>query len=169
MRMDGIPFSASRYELASCTLQQLAAEDADPISSTLAVMEPWRTLGYRTDGLARYLLRSDPALNRYSVWVCDEIAGVVGVRYPWLLGPYLELLALFDPHQGKGLGSDILSWLETEARAAAQNLWTLVSAFNTKGRAFYQRFGFVELATLTDLVKVGSDEILMRKRLDQSA
>jgi GNAT superfamily N-acetyltransferase len=75
-------------------------------------------------------------------------------------------LALFDPHQGKGLGFEIMSWLEKEARPASQNLWALVSAFNTKGRAFYQRAGFVELVPLTDLVKAGCDEILLRKRLD---
>ena len=166
MRPDKIPFSEPRFELASCTLQQLLSEDVAPISSALAVMEPWRTLGYRADGLARYLLRSDPALSRFLLMVYGEIGGVVCVRYPWLLGPYLELLALFDPHQGKGLGFEILSWLETEARPASQNLWALVSAFNTKGRAFYQCLGFAELTPLTDLVKAGCDEILLRKRLD---
>jgi len=75
-------------------------------------------------------------------------------------------LALFDPHQGKGLGFEIMSWLEKEARPASRNLWALVSAFNTKGRAFYQRLGFAELTPLTDLVKAGCDEILLRKRLD---
>ena len=164
--MNRIPFSEPRYELTACIVQQLASEDVAPISSALAVMEPWRTLGYRADGLARYLLRSDPALSRYLVRVSGEIGGVVCVRYPWLLGPYLELLALFDPHRGKGLGFEIMSWLEKEARPASQNLWALVSAFNTKGRAFYQRLGFAELAPLTDLVKAGYNEILLRKRLD---
>jgi diamine N-acetyltransferase len=164
--MNRIPFSEPRYELTACTLQQLASEDVAPISSALAVMEPWRTLGYRADGLARYLLRSDPALSRFLLMVYGEIGGVVCVRYPWLLGPYLELLALFDPHRRKGLGFEIVSWLEKEARPASQNLWALVSAFNTKGRAFYQRLGFAELTPLTDLVKAGCDEILLRKRLD---
>jgi len=88
--MGSIPFSESHYELTACIVQQLVSEDVAPISSALAVMEPWRTLGYRADGLARYLLRSDPALSRYLVRVSHEIAGLVCVRYPWLLGPYLE-------------------------------------------------------------------------------
>jgi hypothetical protein len=41
----------------------------------------------------------------------------------------------------------------------------LVSGFNARTRAFYERHGFALAATLDDLVRDGSRELLLRKRL----
>ena len=41
----------------------------------------------------------------------------------------------------------------------------LVSGFNDRARAFYERHGFAPAATLDDLVRDGSCELLLRKRL----
>lgn len=60
----------------------------------------------------------------------------------------------------------MLGWLEGEARAGRQrNLWVAASDFNTRARGFYAGHGFVEAATLDDLVTEGRAEILMRKRV----
>ena len=39
-------------------------------------------------------------------------AGAVSIRFPWLKGPYLELLALLPPFQRQGIGAGILTWFE---------------------------------------------------------
>ncbi len=92
-----------------------------------------------------------------------SLAGIISVRYPWLRGPYLELLGLFPDYQGVGLGSELLRWFEQQARLANPNAWVLVSAFNHKARAFYERRGFVAIGAIEALVKPGYDEILLRK------
>ena len=135
------------------------------ISRVLASVDPWRRLGYRSEQLFNYLVRHDPALKRYAVKVSDDTAGVVCVRFPWLIGPFNELLAIFDVHQGKGLGREVMNWMEQAYRPLARNLWTTVSSFNTRARQFYDSIGFSETAVLNDLVADGNDEILLRKRL----
>jgi GNAT superfamily N-acetyltransferase len=78
---------------------------------------------------------------------------------------YLELLALFPPHQGLGLGREIMSWTETRARSQTKNFWVMVSFFNHRARRFYQDLGFGEIACLQNLIKEGYDELLLRKIL----
>jgi GNAT superfamily N-acetyltransferase len=158
------PFAAEAYRLPGCVLDRLrASEDTRSLAAMLVRLEPWRTLGYTADGLARYLAGDDPALHRYRIVLDGGTAGVVCVRHPWLRGAYIELIGLGPSGRGRGLGGDIVTWIENETRAP--NLWALVSSFNQPARRFYARQGFVEIATLEDLVAVGHQEILLRKSL----
>jgi GNAT superfamily N-acetyltransferase len=158
------PFSADAYRLPGCVLERLrAAEDAHSLAAMLVRLDPWRTLGYTADGLARYFGRDDPGLHRYRIVADGDTVGVVCVRHPWLRGAYIELIGLGLSGRGRGLGGDIVAWIENETRAP--NLWALVSSFNEPARRFYARQGFVEIAPLADLVAEGYQEILLRKPL----
>jgi ribosomal protein S18 acetylase RimI-like enzyme len=158
------PFAAPPYALATCVLRAIHdAEDARVLSEMLVTMEPWRSLRYTTTALEGYLLREDAGLHRYVVEVQDQASGIVCVRYPWLLGAYLELLGLGVATQGGGVGSDIMRWLEDQTCLASRNVWALVSGFNTHAREFYARLGYHEIGPVKDLVEPGYDEILLRK------
>jgi GNAT superfamily N-acetyltransferase len=139
--------------------------EAHSLAAELVTMDPWRTLEYQADALARYLSRPDPTLWRFTIRSSGHRAGVLCLRYPWLKGVYLELLALFPSHQGLGLGREIMSWTEEKARPHAKNFWVMVSSFNHRARRFYEDLGFVEVACLQNLIKEGYDELLHRKIL----
>lgn len=162
------PFAEIEYLLPSCTLRPLAEEDARTASGVLAMMTPWLDLGYSREGLLRYLLRADPALSRYGIAVSGEAGGVVCVRFPWLRGPYLEMLAVFPAGQGRGIGGEIIRWMEDECGASSGNVWALTSSFNRAAREFYRKAGFTELAPIPNLVSAGFDEILLRKEIRRS-
>ena len=160
------PFAVPPYLLPSCTLRALVdADEAGFLGHLLATMPPWQTLRYTTSALQRYLLHPDPTLYRYAVVVQETSIGVVGVRYPWLRGAYLELLGLTASYQGWGIGREILDWIEAQTRTASHNVWVLVSSFNSSARRFYARQGYREIGTLSDFVQPGYDEILLRKVL----
>lgn len=139
--------------------------EAKDIAANLVGMDPWRTLEYQADALAVHLTRPDPAFFPFTIRVSGRRAGVVGLRYPWLKGIFLELLAVFPPCQGSGLGREVMSWIEAEARPHAGNFWITVSAFNHRARSFYKSLGFFEVACLENLIKEGYDELLLRKIL----
>lgn len=130
-------------------------------ASQLASLDPWLTLGYQPEKLTHYLQRPDVTLHTFLVLASGQPAGVVCCRYPWLFGPFLELLALYPQFQGQGLGREIIGWLENQP--AWPNLWTTVAAFNLRALHFYIKLGFVEVGVLPDLVRSGFDEILLRK------
>ncbi|MFP5212017.1 MAG: GNAT family N-acetyltransferase [Acidobacteriota bacterium] len=166
MADSNIPFSAENYVLDSCTLRRIGGEEeAMRVGRTLASMEPWSVLRFSADRLSRYLLRADPALNRYVMDVSGEARGVVSVRYPWLHGPYLELLAVFDPWRSGGIGRDVMGWIESQATGTSGNVWVLVSSFNVKAHGFYRAMGFSDVAPLPDMIETGHTEILLRKVL----
>ena len=161
-------FAAEQYRLPHATLRLLQRDQADLLAQSLVRMDPWLTLGYTHAALRDYLQREDPGLHRFALDCEGELAGTLCVRYPWLLGPYMELVAILPADQGRGLGREILLWLEQEALPASRNLWALVSAFNSRARGFYRLCGFVEVVELPDMVKKGFNEVLLRKPLDVS-
>lgn len=155
--------------LPACQLKPLVApEDAALAGHVLARMDPWLALGYSNAVLERYLLRHDPGLHRYLVCADNSVIGVLAVRYPWLRGPYIEVIALDSQHQGRGLGRALIDWVEHQAIAEAANLWVVVSAFNAPALRFYRRNGFQEIGLLTDLIVTGQDERLLRKPLGKA-
>lgn len=160
------PFSETTVQLAGCTLTRtLSTDDAELLSEAFAQSQPWLTLGISATGLKNYLLREDSSLYRYVVQVDSQLAGIICLRYPWLRGPYIELLGLIASYRGIGIGSQLLSWAETEARHQSNNLWLVTSSFNQQALQFYARHGFQQIGTLSGLVHPDYDELLLRKRL----
>jgi GNAT superfamily N-acetyltransferase len=133
------------------------------VAEMLAVSEPWASLEFSAASLASYLRRDDAALRQYLVSVDGNVAGVICVRHPWLRGPYIELLGISPDYRGKGIGKQVLSWVETEARLEAKNLWVLTSSFNHQALNFYQNLGFHPIGPIQGLVTPEHDEILLRK------
>jgi ribosomal protein S18 acetylase RimI-like enzyme len=145
------------------SLLPVRREQVGEFSRMLCSLEPWRTLKYTPEAFEFYLLRADHALARYTVMVSGQPAGVVALRSPWLFGPLIELLALFDGFRGQGTGKRIVAWAAESYKAA--NLWATVSSINLGGQEFYERQGFEKTAILEDLMKPGWNEILLRKRM----
>jgi GNAT superfamily N-acetyltransferase len=134
------------------------------VAAKIAAIAPWAVMGYPADSLARFLAAPDEGASRYLIEVEGVEAGAMSVRFPWLKGPYLELLALLPPFQGRGLGATIMAWFEWQAvKIGARNLWVCASSFNDGALRFYARHGFRPAATLPGLVADGYDEILLRK------
>ncbi len=144
-------------------LEALRPRDVGEISRRLANMDPWLTLGYTQEAFSHYLLRSDPALSRYCVIVSDKLSGVLAVRFPWLFGPFVELLALFEGSRGRGFGRVLIDRVGT-MYPTSKNIWATVSTFNLEAQKFYARLGFESVTVLRDLIQPGRDEILLQKR-----
>lgn len=160
------PFTHTHYTLKSCELCTLAPPAVTLLSQHLSQMSPWNVLSYTADQLSTYLLSTDPGLYKYQIMVEKQVVGIVCIRYPWLRGAYLELIAIYPQWQQQGIGPQIICWFEQELNyATLKNLWVLVSSFNEKAKLFYQRAGFKEIGPVEDLVKIGYTEILLRKML----
>jgi diamine N-acetyltransferase len=153
------------HQLDGVALAPVIPEAAAELAARLAAIPPWSTMNYGAGGIQNYLTASDAACRRFVITSDGALAGAAAIRWPWLKGPYLELLGLTPEFQGRGLGAAVLNWMEREATIAkARWLWLLVSSFNVRAIAFYERQGFERTATLDDLVADGFIEVLMRKR-----
>ena len=158
------PFSHPPCELGHARLVALEPRICASLAAAIVAIPPWSVMSYPADAMARFLAASDGGASRYLVDIGGEQAGAVSVRFPWLKGPYLELLALLPRFQSQGIGASILAWFEQEGlRLGARNLFVCASSFNARALRFYARHGFQPAATLPGLVADGYDEILLRK------
>ena len=150
-------------EEQSFYLSPFRTEYVVPASMLLCAMDPWLTMEYTPEAFEVYLRQEDPSLSRFAVMMSQNVGGVLAVRYPWLFGPFIELMAIFDGYRGKGIGSQIIDW--ACERYNSENLWATVSSFNLNAQKFYSKAGFEQTTILVDLIKPGWDEILLRKRI----
>lgn len=163
-----IPFAPTSHPLSAGLLRPPTLGEARALGLACAAIDPWVTLRYDPAALGAYLERAEASLHRYAILWDGRPAGVIALRYPWLRGPFIEMLAVLPAHQGKGLARAALNWAEQRTIAITGNLWATVSDFHAPGRAFWKHQGFEEVVPLTGLIGDGA-EILLRKRLAPKA
>ena len=71
--------------------------------------------------------------------------GMLDVEYR-PAGIYLSRIEILPGHQGRGIGTRLISALIDEARRKGQDLVLDVLTGNTRARALYQRLGMTEVA-----------------------
>ena len=167
------PFLAERYDPGQARdgrpveLVAMTEAGARVAAATAASVGPWAHYGYTVEQLFARLSPATDGTARLEVRVAGTNAGCLLIRPAWLAGPYLQMIAVWPPFQGQGLGSTLLDWYEREARleAASRSAWLCVSGFNVDAQRLYRRHGYERVALLDDLMRTGDDELLMRKRL----
>jgi ribosomal protein S18 acetylase RimI-like enzyme len=129
----------------------------------IVAIDPWRSLGYRADGLGAWLGRV-VRTHRVDLAVgADGVRGIVVVQPDVLLGDFIALLAVRPECAGQGIGRALLD--HVAARTFARRRWLYVScdSGNRAAVRFYRRFGFRRVGALPDLVRPGHVELLYRK------
>lgn len=80
--------------------------------------------------------------------------------------PYLKRIGVDPALTGSGLGGLLLSEIERLLSDAGRNeLFLLVSDFNSDAQRLYRRNGYAEIGWIPDLAVPGITEVLFRKRL----
>ena len=156
-------------KIGSIEIDKLTDLQAEHVGQSLASIDPWAHYEYPAEKLIDFLKSDDPAAYKYAITYNQQLAGTIVIRSPWLHGPYIQLLGLLTGFQSKGLGRDVLQWVEDSYRDKFRNLWLNASEFNERAIAFYQRFGFEKVGLLDELVKDDYNEILFRKKLRASS
>lgn len=81
---------------------------------------------------------------------------------------YLRMIGIRESHQGQGLGTQLIRELENRVLEHSQDMFLLVSDFNTSAQAFYRRQGYEHIGKIAAYVLPDVDELLFRKRLRQN-
>jgi ribosomal protein S18 acetylase RimI-like enzyme len=141
----------------------ITAEDRAAVIELLAGSDPWKRLGYQASDWDNYFTPLPQGRDSYVVDQYGRAAGIAVVRQKFLLGDYIELLAVADWARGKGLGGQLLAHVEAAVFARAKNLFACVSDFNDHARHFYKKQGYQEIGPMPNFLIPGSAEILLRK------
>ncbi len=166
-RIDGELVIGRSVQRERVALKPLEADARELLARGLSGMSPWRDYQLAKQDLNSFLGAQEPGAERYAIFVGEAVVGAVIIWPNWLRGPYLQFLGLLEDHQGQGIGGLVLGWLESIAlkKKGSRHVWILVSDFNLRARAFYQRHGYEEISPIPDVVRDGMVEVLLRKRL----
>jgi diamine N-acetyltransferase len=166
------PYTAETFALGRSraglpiTLAPMTRAAADVLGPACAAIGPWQVYGMAGDRLADAMARDVAGEMTYQVLVGGARAGAVMIRHPWLIGPYLAMLAVLPAFQGQAVGDAVLRWYEARAREGGlRNIWLCVSGFNDGAQRFYRAHGWEQTAVIPGMVVDGVDELLMRKVL----
>ena len=170
MRIDPYPVEAidlgADRDARSISLVPMTDAAAATLGDITATFGPWLAYGFSAAAMARSFAPASDNGVRYQALVDGALAGAMVIRNPWLIGPYLQTLAVLPDYQSSGIGGTMLDWFETRARLANQrSIWLCVAGFNTDALRFYQAHGWEHAADLPDLIHDGVGELLLRKRL----
>jgi len=130
----------------------------------MSTSEPWLSLRRNFDACLRSC--ASPLDRLYIAELDGRPCGLALVRERGLAGaPYLVSLAVDATHRNRGIGVEVLAFVEALFRGQYRHMFLCVSAFNHRARAFYERHGYRTVGVLTDFIVEGLDEVLMVKRL----
>jgi ribosomal protein S18 acetylase RimI-like enzyme len=149
----------------ACTLRPLTAADLDTARRiiTATALFPAELLD---DMVAPYFAGAD------ELWFVAIEGGVSGLAYaaPERLtnGTWNALLLAVDPVQhGRGVGRALMAHLETALANRARVLLVETSGLPELAptRAFYERIGYLQVATIPDFYDAGESKIVFWKSL----
>jgi diamine N-acetyltransferase len=144
----------------------MTADTAARLGPAIAGIGPWAHYDFTPNTLIAFLRGEMGDSHRFEIRCAGQPAGAVVIRYPWLAGPYLQMLAVLPDYQRQNIGARVLDWYEAQAaQSKSRQVWLCVTAANVNAQRFYRRQGYELTATLDGLMRDGDDELLMRKRL----
>jgi ribosomal protein S18 acetylase RimI-like enzyme len=146
-----------------------AMSDEFPLCAKIATgSEIGERYGFRAENLIAKMGES-VAAGGFIVVAIDEHGSVAGFAWVDPKGafgstPYLKLIAVDSRTRGSGAGTLLLEEYEKRTVQVGR-FWTLlVSDFNARAIAFYERHGYRRAGFLEDFAVDGIGEILMVKR-----
>ena len=145
------------------TVRPYTVDDREVVVRMLADSDPWKRLGYTKADWERLFQSGPEGRDSFVIESRGAVVGLALLRQRFMLGDYLELLAVAPWSQGKGFGSALLQHLEAVVFRRVRNLFVCVSDFNVDARRFYARHGYKEIGPIPNFLIPGSSEILLRK------
>lgn len=147
-------------------IRQASPVEAREQAPWIVAIDPWRSLGYKSAPMGRYLARMS---RIHSVLVAVEKDTVVGISVcqpDFLLGHFIALLAVRPEAAGQGIGRALIARIERATFARRRWLYVSSDDQNRPAAKFYRKLGFARLARIPDLISSGRTEILWRKGRD---
>ena len=120
-------------------IREMRPDDRDAVIGILAHSDPWKRLGFTATDWERIFSPLPTGRDTYVLEVAGVVLGIAILRRKFLFGDYLELLGISPTATGRGLGTRLLSHVESQTFARAHNLFACVSDFNDTARAFYRK------------------------------
>lgn len=150
----------------SVIIRPLLTAEVAPLAAWIVIVPLWQRYGATAEAVQA---RLEGAIAAGDMLLAAETeAGVSG--FAWVVptgafgrSPYLRMIGVHPDRARSGIGARLLA--EAEQRCNADDLFLLVSDFNTEAQAFYCRHGYTQIGAIPGFVLPDVTELIFRKRL----
>ncbi len=153
-------------------MEQISISEAtdlerDWCAELMAHSDPWITLGRGLESC-----RASCHHPEYKLFVAhshEQPCGFV-LTHPRGVAssPYIASIATAKEFRGRGVGAQLLQFVEDYFREKSRHIFLCVSSFNHLARKLYERSGYTIVGEFEDYVIDGASEFLMHKWLRRS-
>lgn len=144
-------------------IREIEERDISQCIKIVPQIEPWVTLGATPEKMDAYFRK---LLNREEGFVAlldEEVVGFITIKRGFLYGCYIRRLAVKEGYRRKGIGRQIMQFIEDYAFVRYPNVFLCVSSFNTGAQKFYEDLEYQKIGELPNLIMEGHSEYLLRK------
>jgi ribosomal-protein-alanine N-acetyltransferase len=135
--------------------------DGEICARMMANSEPWIRLRRDYDASLKILI--DPSREVYLAMIGDEIVGFTILTMHGAFVGYLQSVCVAPQWRGKGIGSELMDYVEKRILSETPNVFICVSSFNERVQKLYERRGYEVVGELKNWTVPGHSEILLRK------
>jgi ribosomal protein S18 acetylase RimI-like enzyme len=164
--------NSERFQLAEQTIVIRALDsdgEARACARIMSTSEPWVTLGRTYEESLEIVCDASREVYVAATVDAPEVLGFVIIELRGTFIGYIRSVAIREDWRGRGLGSRLIGFAETRILRDHPNVFLLVSSFNPRAKALYERLGYEVVGELRDYVLRGHSEWLLRKSISPLA
>ena len=125
--------------------------------------DPWITLGMDYNNCLAAV--DGPCKELYVLEIENDMAGFIILQVCGTFNGYVQTICIDEKYRNRGFGKILVSFAEEKIYQRSPNVFICVSAFNEGAAKLYYSLGFEKIGLLKDFIKIGFDELLLRKTI----
>jgi len=137
--------------------------EAETCAHMMANSEPWITLRRRYGESLKIL--TDPSREVHLAMIADEIVGFTVLNMHGAFIGYIQSVCVAPHWRSKGIGSELMDYVEKRILSETPNVFICVSSFNQRAQKLYERRGYEIVGELKHWIVPDHSEILLRKTI----
>ena len=156
------------YFVVDIKIDRLKDNDIGPLSKWMADLPLMKRYEWTEFGLGKCLreaLHQENLLLRAISYGSNCPCGLAWIvpKGSFNRSPYLRLLVVHPKFTSMGVGTLLMSQVESQVKIDYKDLIILVSDFNVDAQSFYQQMGYLKVGEIADYVVPGVSELIFRK------
>jgi predicted GNAT family acetyltransferase len=160
--------NSERLELTEPAIIVRALESDDEARACARIMatsEPWITIGRTYEESLDIVCDASREVYVAKSVDSSDVLGFVIIEMRGTFVGYIRSVAVREDWRDRGLGTRLIGFAEARILREHPNVFLLVSSFNPRARALYERLGYELVGELRDYVIRGHSEWLLRKSI----
>jgi ribosomal protein S18 acetylase RimI-like enzyme len=156
--------------LPTSKIRSIEPDDIPPIAYWMSQVPLWQRYKLTVESITQQFQNAILEKALINVIEIGEQEGALGFAWysrqgAFARSPYLKQIGIHPNFTGMGIGGQLLASVEEDCKHFSDQLFLLVSDFNTDAQKFYKRNGYEHIGAIPNYVLPDVAELIYHKRL----